>query len=134
MGYNNTLKEIFEEYDRLPLKNKLLLTNEKIIESKSTLAMNNGKKAWFVVMDNSNGLRYYEQFDYYKWFMRLIIKEETTPLNRSLCASPPVGGLGHAVTISFIISIEFLDNYDRFVKSEKIEPLTQYLRRSKKGY
>jgi len=69
VGYDNTPKGIFEEYDRLPLKNKLLLTNKRIIESKNILIMNNGKKAWFEEMDNLNRLKYYEQFDYYKWFM-----------------------------------------------------------------
>jgi uncharacterized protein (DUF1919 family) len=69
VGYDNTPKEIFEEYDKLPIKNKLLLTNEKIIESKNILVMKNGKKIWFDEIENSNGLKYYEQFDYYKWFM-----------------------------------------------------------------
>jgi len=73
VGYENTPIKIFEEYDKLPLKNKLLLTNEKIIESENTFEMHNGKNVWFSEMDNSHnliGLRYYEQFNYYKWFMK----------------------------------------------------------------
>jgi uncharacterized protein (DUF1919 family) len=69
VGNDTTPIEIFKEYDSLPLQHKLLLTNEKIIESKDTFEMHNGENLWIDDMDNLLGLRYYEQFNYYKWFM-----------------------------------------------------------------
>jgi len=48
--------------------------------------------------------------------------------------SLPFGGPGSAVTVSFIITVEFLDNYDRFIKSEKTGQLTQYLRENMNSY
>jgi uncharacterized protein (DUF1919 family) len=70
VGYDNTPIEIFEEYNRLPLKNKLLLTNERMIESKDTFEMHNEKNIWFDEMDKLIGKKYYEQFNYYKWFIK----------------------------------------------------------------
>jgi uncharacterized protein (DUF1919 family) len=70
VGYDNTPVEIFKEYDSLPLKNKLLLTNERKIVSKNSFEMHNGKNLWIDEMDNLLGLKYCEQFNYYKWFMR----------------------------------------------------------------
>lgn len=71
VGYDNTPKEIFEEFNRLPLKHKLLLTNEKVINSNYSFAMHNGNNNWFDKMNNSR-TKYYEQFDYYKWFIEGI--------------------------------------------------------------
>ena len=71
VGYDNTPKDVFEEFNGLPLKHKLLLTNEKMINSNNSFAMHNGKHSWFDKMGNLRK-KYYEQFDYYKWFIEGI--------------------------------------------------------------
>lgn len=72
VGYDNTPLEVFEEYDKLPFKHKLLLTNEKIINSNDTFAMHNGNRRWLDKINHKFGIKYYEQFNFYKWFVERI--------------------------------------------------------------
>ena len=77
VGYNNTPEEVFEKYDKLPLKYKLLLTNERRIKSKNAFEMHNGKNSWYDEMENRKGIKYFEQINYYKWFMKGIVENKS---------------------------------------------------------
>jgi uncharacterized protein (DUF1919 family) len=68
IGYDNTPVRVLRDYDTLPIKHKLLLTNERRIISKDTFEIHNGKNTWFDETDNIFGLKYYERFNFYKWF------------------------------------------------------------------
>jgi uncharacterized protein (DUF1919 family) len=67
--YNNTSIEILKLFESLPLKNKLIMTNEDRFPCSISVALHNGLDLWFETMKNNLwGKKYYEQYDFFKWF------------------------------------------------------------------
>lgn len=78
--YNNTPIEVIKKFESLPIKNKIIITNDDRIKSSISFALHNGSNLWY---EKINGKifskKYYEQYDFYKWIIKAI--KETNKIN-----------------------------------------------------
>jgi uncharacterized protein (DUF1919 family) len=71
IAYDNTPIKILKLFEDLPIKNKIIITNKECPECKISFALHNGLKPWFEEMNGGIfNKKFYEQYDFYKWFMK----------------------------------------------------------------
>ncbi|GHV83646.1 hypothetical protein AGMMS50212_09860 [Spirochaetia bacterium] len=71
VAYNNTPTEILKSFEELPIKNKIIITNEERYECSIAFALHNGLKPWYDEMNKGLFVKkYYEQYNFYKWFIK----------------------------------------------------------------
>jgi len=71
IGYDNTPIEIFQEFNSLPYKNKILLTNSNR-EIPNAIALNFKNKLFYNRNDKLYPKKFYEKFNFYKWITKNI--------------------------------------------------------------
>lgn len=65
---------LLDDFDSLPFKNKIIFTNSKDLKSKSAFYIKNfimkgsAPHAYYKFINKFSGKKYYDQFDYVKWF------------------------------------------------------------------
>lgn len=70
----NCEQKILDDFDSLPFKNKIIFTNSKKINAKSAYYIKNfvmkgaAPHAYYKFINKFSGKKYYDQFDYVKWF------------------------------------------------------------------
>lgn len=70
----NCDKKLLADFDSLPFKNKVIFTNSKNVKSSSTFFIKNfvmegsAPHGYYKFINKISGKRYYDQFDYVKWF------------------------------------------------------------------
>lgn len=73
-------KKILSDFEALPFKNKIIFTNSSNIQSKSVFYIKNFKgdseapHGYYKFINKFSGKRFYDQFNYIKWFNSELLK------------------------------------------------------------
>ena len=69
--YDNTSIQTIKAFESLPLKNKLILTNDETYASPIVFALHNRKNPWYEKINKTRfSKKYYEKYNFYKWIIK----------------------------------------------------------------
>ena len=73
MAYKSTSDQVLKEFESIPHRNKLILTDSpRDIESDIIFSLDYNENSWFDEVDSS-GLKYYQRYDFKTWFYKAQI-------------------------------------------------------------
>jgi uncharacterized protein (DUF1919 family) len=69
MVYDNTPDEVIRDFESLPMKNRIVITNKTREEFHSSIALLNGEESWHGFNARTQK-PHYQSFDYYTWIRK----------------------------------------------------------------